>query len=243
MLLWPVNSWGTRVVWHLRTGKTGQSICPPPMSNVVPLLCPMWSPSYVQCGPPPMSNVVPPPMPHLHTCTMCVHVCVYVCTCVCVDVCVFVVMCVCFTDSNIMNSYFSGCGILMYFNSPLASPVAYLRRHLCTAYLQGATHQAHARILPTTMPGSSAVATAVSARVGGGRRVMEGFLSLADNSGTVRLSGGSRASAGRVEVLYNGVWGTVCSYFTPWTLTDGQVVCAQLGYKNLSTVSISPTIR
>ncbi|KAL5493877.1 hypothetical protein EMCRGX_G015111 [Ephydatia muelleri] len=60
------------------------------------------------------------------------------------------------------------------------------------------------------------------------------------SSGAVRLSGGSRPSVGRVEVLYNGVWGTVCTYGSPWTLIEGQVVCTQLGYKNLSAVSISP---
>eukprot|EP00731_Ephydatia_muelleri_P010222 Em0005g808a len=65
--------------------------------------------------------------------------------------------------------------------------------------------------------------------------------SASSSSGAVRLSGGSRPSVGRVEVLYNGVWGTVCTYGPPWTLTEGQVVCTQLGYKNLSTISVSPT--
>eukprot|EP00731_Ephydatia_muelleri_P010229 Em0005g815a len=65
--------------------------------------------------------------------------------------------------------------------------------------------------------------------------------SASSSSGAVRLSGGSRPSVGRVEVLYNGVWGTVCTYGSPWTLTEGQVVCTQLGYKNLPTVSVNPT--
>eukprot|EP00731_Ephydatia_muelleri_P010183 Em0005g769a len=55
---------------------------------------------------------------------------------------------------------------------------------------------------------------------------------------SVRLSGGSRASTGRVEVLYNGVWGTVCN-ISGWTVYEAQAVCNLLGYKNTSTVTIT----
>ena len=92
------------------------------------------------------------------------------------------------------------------------------------------------------MPGYPVPATAVSQQqleV----KVISGHLCLvALLPGAVRLSGGSRPSVGRVEVLYNGVWGTVCSY-ARWTLVEGQVVCRQLGYKNTSMISVSPTAR
>ena len=47
--------------------------------------------------------------------------------------------------------------------------------------------------------------------------------------GDIRLASGEGDNSGRVEVCFNGQWGTICD--TAWTTEDAQVACYQLGYE------------
>nr|XP_054765120.1 LOW QUALITY PROTEIN: deleted in malignant brain tumors 1 protein-like [Lytechinus pictus] len=54
---------------------------------------------------------------------------------------------------------------------------------------------------------------------------------------TVRLRNGSTASEGRVEIMYNGSWGTVCGI--RWDLDDARVVCRMMGFDGALAASVS----
>ena len=63
--------------------------------------------------------------------------------------------------------------------------------------------------------------------------ILTEFLAQADcANGDVRLVNGTTLYEGRVEICYDGVWGSVCD--RNWDYWDAAIVCLQMGFQGTS---------
>ena len=56
------------------------------------------------------------------------------------------------------------------------------------------------------------------------------FLLICCQDAEIRLAGSTNEREGRVEILYQGIWGTICD--NEWNDIDATVACRQLGFLN-----------
>ena len=61
-------------------------------------------------------------------------------------------------------------------------------------------------------------------------------LSGGSGSITVRLVGSNRSSEGRVEIMFNGTWGAICSD-PSFSIYDARVICRTLGYNGVLRIT------
>ena len=61
-------------------------------------------------------------------------------------------------------------------------------------------------------------------------------LDVPEDPHPIRLIGGRNSSEGRVEIYYDGQWGTICD--NKWDINDATVVCNSLGFPGAASAPI-----